>query len=246
VERKTSVTLNLATILRESTVEFPERPAVVFGETVLTYRALDGAARRFAGALAGLGVRRGQHVALLLPNVPQFTVAYFAAHVLGAPVVPLNVLLTPDEIARSLADSDAVALVAWESVLERAQAAVARVENCKTLIVARAAPGGSGEPGGVESMAALIAASEPVAEMADTMPGDTAVVLFTSGTTGRPTSRASIARSAGGHRQRLSNSGGRRADCRRRARRRPRGPRGARSTRRRRRAMARRRRSEPG
>lgn len=79
------MTLNLATILRESTVEFPERPAVVFGETVLTYRALDGAARRFAGALAGLGVRRGQHVALLLPNVPQFTVAYFAAHVLGAP-----------------------------------------------------------------------------------------------------------------------------------------------------------------
>jgi long-chain acyl-CoA synthetase len=180
------VTLNLATILRESAVEFPDRPAVVFGETVLTYRALDEAVRRFAGALAGLGVGRGQHIALLLPNVPQFTVAYFAAHVLGAPVVPLNVLLTPEEIARSLADSDAVALVAWESVLERAQAAVARVESCKTLIVARAALDGPGEPGGVESMGALIAASEPVAERADTMPDDTAVVLFTSGTTGRP------------------------------------------------------------
>jgi long-chain acyl-CoA synthetase len=180
------VTLNLATILRESADQFGERPAIVFGEAVLTYRELDEQARRFAAALSALGVLRGQHVALVLPNVPHFTVAYFGAHYLGAPVVPLNALLTPDEIVRQLADSDAVVLVAWEGLLDRAQAAFSRVETCKTLVVSKAMPGDGRAADGAHDMAALIGAHEPVAEMADTMPDDTAIVLFTSGTTGRP------------------------------------------------------------
>ena len=79
-----------------------------------------------------------------------------------------------------------VVLVVWESVLERAQAAFSRVESCKVLVVAKASPGDTGAPDGVRNMAAVMSAHEPIAEMADTMPDDTAVVLFTSGTTGRP------------------------------------------------------------
>src|SRR5204863_4330931 len=111
--------------------------ALVVGDTALTYEAVHGSAQRLATALSKLGIRRGQHVALMIPNVPHFTIAYFAAHYVGAPVVPLNVLLTPDEIAYHLTDSDAVALVVWEGFLEQAQAAFSRVETCKTLIVAR-------------------------------------------------------------------------------------------------------------
>jgi long-chain acyl-CoA synthetase len=180
------MTLNLATILRDNAARLPDNPAVVFDDAAMTYRELDESARRFAAALAGLGVRRGQHVALLLPNVPQFTVAYFGAHYLGAPVVPLNVQLTPHELAYHLADSEAVVLVAWEDVLERAGPGFSCVETCKHVIVANARAGDPTAVDGLENMASLIRAHEPVADMADTMPDDTAVLLFTSGTTGRP------------------------------------------------------------
>ncbi|MGO9838240.1 MAG: long-chain-fatty-acid--CoA ligase [Polyangiaceae bacterium] len=180
------MTLNLATILRESAARFPDRPAVVLDDASLTYQQLDESARRFASALVALGVHRGEHVALMLPNVPEFTVAYFAAHYLGAPVVPLNVQLTPDEIAYHLADSDAVALVASGDLLERARAGCSRVKTCRRLVVTTPSAGEASLPDGVEGMAALIAAHEPVVDAADTMPDDTAVLIYTSGTTGHP------------------------------------------------------------
>jgi long-chain acyl-CoA synthetase len=142
--------------------------------------------QKFAGALRSLGVQRGQHVALMLPNVPQFTLAYYACHYIGAPVVPLNVLLTGDEVAYHLDDSDAVALVVWEGFLEPGQAGFARAEGCKNLIVARANPTDVSAPEGAYNMTALIASSAPVTELAPTNPDETAVILYTSGTTGRP------------------------------------------------------------
>jgi long-chain acyl-CoA synthetase len=180
------MTLNLATLIRESAQKYPEKPALVIGPMTLTYAQLDAYARGFASALASLGVQRGQHVALMLPNVPHFTIAYFGAHYLGAAVVPLNVLLTPDEVAYHLQDSESVALVAWEGFIEQAQAGAARVDACKNLIVARGNPADTSAPEGALNMMALIGGAKPVTELPDTMPDDTAVVLYTSGTTGRP------------------------------------------------------------
>jgi len=180
------MTLNLATLLRESAHAHPTRTAMVVGESALTYEALHLHAQKLAGALEKLGVRRGQHVALMLPNVPHFTIAYYAAHYLGCPVVPLNVLLMPDEIAYHLDDSDAVALVVWEGFLEQASAGFRRVDACKHLLVARASPTDVSAPEGAHSMAALIGTGQAVRELPDTMPDDTAVILYTSGTTGRP------------------------------------------------------------
>ncbi len=179
------MSLNLATILRESAKRSPEKLALVLGDTTLTYGAFHERARRFAAALAKLGVRRGDHVALMIPNVPQFSIAYFGVLYLGAAVVPLNVLLTPDEIAYHLEDSGASALVAWEGFWEPARRGFERVASCAHLIMARPGSDG-GPPDGAHDMAALIAGSEPVIDLPDTMPDDTAVVLYTSGTTGRP------------------------------------------------------------
>jgi long-chain acyl-CoA synthetase len=180
------MTLNLATVLRESAAKFPNETAIVFGEDSLSYEILHGQARKFAGALAALGIKRGQHVALMMPNVPQFTVAYYAAQYLGCPLVPLNVLLTPDEVAYHLTDSDSVALVAWEGCLEPARGGFRRADGCKYLIVARPRSGGTDAPGGGYDMAALAEDAQAVTELPDTMPDDTAVILYTSGTTGRP------------------------------------------------------------
>ena len=180
------MTLNLADALRASAREYPGKTAIIAGDARLTYAELDGLARRVAAGLAGLGVRRGEHVALLLPNVPQFTVCYYAAQLLGCPVVPLNVLLTKDEIAYHLADSDAVALIAWESLFANAAAARETVPTCKRLVLAKTDRMDTTAPEGVQSLNALLAGQNSVAEAAATMPDDTAVVLYTSGTTGRP------------------------------------------------------------
>ena len=178
--------LNLATLLRQTARTSPDKAALIINDRTLPYGMVHAYAQRFAGGLRKLGVQPGQHVALLLPNVPHFVLAYFGAHYGANPVVPLNVLLTADEIAYHLEDSDAVALIAWEGFLEQAKAGVARVPTCKHLIVAKADPTDTSAPEGAISMTALIGTSEPVADLPNTMPDDTAVILYTSGTTGRP------------------------------------------------------------
>ncbi len=180
------MSLNLATLLAEAAARDPEKPAIVINDVVLPYGMVDGLARRFAGALRQLGVRRGQHVALMLPNVPQFTITYFGAHYAACPVVPLNVLLTADEVAYHLEDSEAQVLVAWEGFFEQARAGFARAGTCKHLVVVKQDRSDLGAPPGVHNLTALAMSAEPVAETPPTEPGDTAVILYTSGTTGKP------------------------------------------------------------
>ncbi len=178
--------LNLATLLRESAKNAPEKTALVINDRELPYAMVHAYAQRFASGLRKLGIQPGQHVALLLPNVPHFALAYYGAHYAGNPVVPLNVLLTPDEIAYHLEDSDAVALITWEGFYDQAKAGATRVKHCKHVIVAKADPADPTAPEGAISMTALIGTSDPMTELTNTMPDDTAVILYTSGTTGRP------------------------------------------------------------
>ncbi|MGH2718591.1 MAG: AMP-binding protein, partial [Actinomycetota bacterium] len=179
------MSLNLGLLLRESAAAYPDKTALVINDVSLSYATVDGLAQRFAGALKELGVERGQRVALFLPNVPQFTICYFGSHYAGAPVVPLNVLLTADEIAYHLEDSGAVALVAWEGFLGAAQEGFRRVESCLHLMVANASPADMSAPEGAHNLAALVMSSEPVTDLPDTAADDTAVILYTSGTTGK-------------------------------------------------------------
>src|ERR1700752_3372196 len=127
----TSMSLNLATIVRESARSGPDRTALIAGNARISHRDLDEKARRLAAGLLKAGVKRGQHVALLLPNTPHFTIAYFAVHYAGAAVVPLNVLFKADEIAYHLNDSDAVALIAWDEFLGEARPGFERADSCR-------------------------------------------------------------------------------------------------------------------
>ena len=172
--------------LRTIASKKPDHTALILGEAKISYGQLHGLVQRFAGALEKLGIKQGDHVALMLPNVPQFTVAYFGAHYAGAPVVPLNVLLTGEEVAYHLEDSDAVALIAWEGFYPHAKAGFDRVKGCKHFIVVKASPTDTTAAEGEHNMAALLGGAEPLRDMRATSSDDTAVILYTSGTTGRP------------------------------------------------------------
>lgn len=94
-------------LLEDAARRFPQRPATLFFRASLTYAQLDALCNRFAHAISGLGVKQGDRVALVLPNCPQFLIAYFGAMKAGAVVVAANPLYTAPELHHLLADSGA-------------------------------------------------------------------------------------------------------------------------------------------
>jgi long-chain acyl-CoA synthetase len=151
---------------------YPDRPAVRLDETVLTYSELDEQSARAAGLLQDRGVRPGDRVAIMLPNMPQFAVIYYGVLRAGAVVVPMNPLLKAREVGYYLDDSGARLIFAGHGFAHEARAGSQR-SGVDCLVV----DGGFGD---------LLAAAAPVAGVIDRAATDTAVVLYTSGTTGQP------------------------------------------------------------
>jgi long-chain acyl-CoA synthetase len=170
------MSLNLGTILQASAADRPKHVALRMDERVLTYAQLDRAARGVATSLRARGVQPGEKVALLVPNVPEFTIAYFGILYAGAAVVPINVLAAAPEVAYFLADSEAKLLVAHPlfAAAAKAGASEARVP----LVLA----GGGAGPDTLEEMQG----ADPIAALEATPADQTAVILYTSGTTGKP------------------------------------------------------------
>jgi long-chain acyl-CoA synthetase len=165
--------VNLAEILTRSAATHPDRPALRLDEAELTYAQLDEASARVAGLLRGQGVARGDRVGIMLPNVPYFALCYYGALRAGAVVVPMNVLLKAREVAFYLGDSEAKVCFAWHDFGDQAQAGAAEAHTELFLV----------KPGEFE---ALLAEAEPYSGVAETADDDTAVILYTSGTTGTP------------------------------------------------------------
>ena len=165
--------MNLAQNLVESARRDPEHVALRMDDSTLTYRQFDDATARVAGMLRDKGVQPGDRVGVMLPNVPYFPVVYYGILRLGGVVVPMNVLLKGRETAFYLQDPGAGILFAWHEFLEPATLG-AQDAGAEVVPVA---------PGAFED---LLAGAEPVAEVADRADDDTAVILYTSGTTGTP------------------------------------------------------------
>ncbi len=185
--------LNLAMLVEASAKAHPGRTAVIFNETRLNYAQLNGAANQLANGLRGLGIGRGDKVALSMLNIPYFPIAYYAILKVGATVVPFNVLFKGREIAYHLNDSDAKALIAFEGTEQLPMARFAAegfggAPHCEHLIIATANPAAPApvEGDGVTSLGRLMAGQPPLFDTVQTMPEEIAVILYTSGTTGSP------------------------------------------------------------
>lgn len=98
-------------LLDEAVANHPNAIATIFFNATLTYREISDLADRFAAGLQSMGVRKGDRVAIMLPNCPQFVIAFYGALRAGAIVVPTNPLYTPREVTHQLADSGAESVV---------------------------------------------------------------------------------------------------------------------------------------
>ncbi|MEU0791847.1 long-chain fatty acid--CoA ligase [Amycolatopsis sp. NPDC005961] len=158
--------MNLAGTLVRSADAFPGRPAVRLHDTVLTYADLDRRSAAVAAMLDARGVRPGDRIAVMLPNVPEFAVVYYAILRAGAVVVPMNPLLKEREVTYYLGDSQARMIFAGEGCAGAALAGIDRTVVEDGFGTALPVPAERG--------------------VRDRKPSDTAVILYTSGTTGRP------------------------------------------------------------
>jgi long-chain acyl-CoA synthetase len=178
--------LNLAMLLEQSARREPGKVALILDDIKLRYAELNGAANKVANGLVKLGVKPGDKVALMLPNTPHFVICYYAILKAGGVVVPLNVLFKRHEVEYHLEDSDATALIVWEGFVGEAAEGFSKAKGCHNLIVAQAPGSTAPIPDGALPLNALMADTSPVFDTVQTMPDDTAVILYTSGTTGRP------------------------------------------------------------
>jgi long-chain acyl-CoA synthetase len=189
--------LNLASSLADSAVWYPDHTALICGERRFTFSELERWVAKIAEILVIQGLRAGDKVMLLAPNVPEFTAAYYAILRVGGVVVPINTLLLPHEIAVLLEHSDSRYFIAWHTLAEKASRAFETVESCQNLFFIGAKS---------EELSVSILAHHAVSPLhypkkfvldelydcvsgdvdyVQTSPDDTAVILYTSGTTGK-------------------------------------------------------------
>ena len=174
------MSLNLASSVHISCRHFSDETALIHDDRRLTYEEFLGRLVAFAAHLRQLGVEPGDKVALFCPNRMSFTIAYYGILQAGATVVPLSYLAVGREVGYYLDDSDAVALVAWSEYSEAAREGFDDVDGCDHLLL-------FDESDGPLTMVDSPAVNpDGECDIALTSTEDTAVILYTSGTTGKP------------------------------------------------------------
>jgi len=171
---------NLYQVLGNAFEKHPEQTALVFGARQISFKDLKMAADRLAGGLQNKGFQKGDRVALMLPNVPHFSICYFALLKLGAVIVPISIFYKAEEIHHQLEDSEVKGIIYWEGFRQPVRQAVHDLEGCEHLIVL----GDKVEAGEVR-LNYLMETHEPLEEVVEVESDTTALVIYTAGTPGR-------------------------------------------------------------
>nr|WP_245627302.1 long-chain fatty acid--CoA ligase [Kribbia dieselivorans] len=166
--------MNLAQNLATTAARLPDKTAIKLDDAALTYGQLAGMVAQAAGDLRASGLEAGDRVALILPNVPAFPVLFYAVQQVGGVVVPLNPLLKHYELEYFFSDSDAKFAFVWPDFAAEAQQA-GEATGTKVFVSTPVGPA----PGDLTT-------GEPITAPVERADDDNAVILYTSGTTGKP------------------------------------------------------------
>jgi long-chain acyl-CoA synthetase len=188
-----SATYNLASLLENTAQKHPDREAIIFPATGrrMTYAEVDSVSNMVANLLASRGIQPGDKVALSCPNLPYFSLVYWGILKAGATVVPLNVLLKAREVTYHLGDSDAKAYFCFQGTDElpigkEGYAGFQDAEACEHFFLITAALDGESPFDGVQTFGQALGGMDAAFDTVETDEDDTAVILYTSGTTGQP------------------------------------------------------------
>jgi long-chain acyl-CoA synthetase len=173
--------VNVADIVRDAVEDHPAKAALIFHGREMSFEDLDERVDTTAAALASLGVRKGDRVALLAGNVPEFVTCFYGALRAGAVVCPLNVMLTPDELSSIIADAGAKACITDLASLPGVRDLRGQPGSLDTIAVIGGPPA---PPGTVSLEEALVTDADVPDVLVDD--GDLAVLAYTAGTTAEP------------------------------------------------------------
>jgi len=169
----------LIDLLERSFDKNSENEAIYYNSSSYRYGRIRDAIHRLAQSFLDLGIQKGNRIAILLPNLVQFPIAYFAALTAGAVAVPLNFLLTRTQIQEQLALIEPEIIVVWQNILPKIEPVSTRLHS-KIVVL------GDSVPEGYRSLTHLIAFTEPIHIRPQILPEDVAVTVFTAGNSGNP------------------------------------------------------------
>ncbi len=171
---------NLGELLNLSARRYPKRVAIVFGQKKISYKTLNDSTDHLAAGLIHLGIKKQDKVAIFLDNCPEFMISYFSILKAGAVVVPVNYMLKIEEARFILQDSSAKCLITSRAYLDMAEELRLRIDSLKDIVTT------TKTKSNVLDFHALRRDPRGALDKVSPDPGDLAVVLYTSGTTGFP------------------------------------------------------------
>ncbi|AVK95532.1 fatty acid--CoA ligase family protein [Lysinibacillus sphaericus] len=186
--------MNLVSCVRQQAAEQPEKIAYHFMGKDTSYGEFEHTVGRFAQGLQDLGVQKGDHVAFLLGNTPHYLIALYATMRLGATAIPVNPIYTPDEISYILRNGDVKAVIALDALLPLVEVGVQAFPEVVTFVVCETTADVAEKIAALSEEAKakthlfshIVASATGSLEPVDIAQDDTAIILYTSGTTGNP------------------------------------------------------------
>ncbi|MFX3625201.1 MAG: fatty acid--CoA ligase family protein [Ectobacillus sp.] len=178
--------MNLIYSLVETAREKGEKVAYVFEDKETTYAQLNSAVAKFASGLSKLGIQKGDHVALIVGNSPYFIIGLYGAMRVGATVIPINPIYTPDELQYILHNGDVKAVIALDLLLPVINQLASSLPSVEHIIVCPTSqePAACNEK--MKPFTSVVQSGDEALSMPLLDDDDTAVILYTSGTTGKP------------------------------------------------------------